>query len=86
MTTIADKIQSFLDDLAIDAVEERVVEYVIREVHNGRKLAEALSDPYVRNRLSEEKLAHVLENPEIATALESQIAQSFKKKEFGFLD
>ncbi len=85
MTTIADKIQSFLDDLAIDAVEERVVEYVIREVHNGRKLADALGDPYVRNRLSEEKLAHVLENPEIASALEAQITQSFQKKEFGFL-
>lgn len=86
MTTLADKIQSFLDELAIDAVEERVVEYVIREVRNGRKFADALNDPYVRNRLSEEKLTHVLENPEIATALEAQITQSFEKKEFGFLD
>ena len=86
MTTLADKIQTFLDEIAIDAVEERVVEYVIREVHNGRKLTDALKDPYVKNRLNEEKLAHVLENPEVVSALEEQIARSFKKREFGLLD
>ncbi|MDZ4166547.1 MAG: hypothetical protein U1E08_02470 [Coriobacteriia bacterium] len=83
---IADKIKEFLDDIAIDAVEERVVEYVIREVHNGRKLSDALTDPYVKNRLSEERLAKVLESPEVFAALEEQIAQSFKTREFGFLD
>ncbi len=86
MATVAEKIQAFLNDMAIDVVEERVVEYVIREVHNGRKLTEALKDPYVKNRLSEDKLAGVLENPGIASALEEQIAQSFKTREFGFLE
>lgn len=86
MTTLADKLQAFLNEIAIDAVEERVVEYVIREVHNGRKLTDALKDPYVKNRLNEEKLAHVLENPEVVSALEEQIAHSFKKREFGLLD
>ena len=85
MPSVAEKIQEFLNELAIDAVEERVVEYVIREVHNGRKLTEALNDPYVKNRLSEERLAHVLESPEVVTALEEQIAQSFKTRDFGFL-
>ncbi|MHB8965902.1 MAG: hypothetical protein ACYC52_08055 [Coriobacteriia bacterium] len=86
MTTLGDRIQTFLDERAIDAVEERVVEYVIREVHNGRRLTDALKDPYVKNRLNEEKLAHVLENPEVVSALEEQIARSFKKREFGLLD
>lgn len=86
MATVAERIQAFLNDMANDVIEERVVEYVIREVHNGRKLMEALKDPYVKNRLSEEKLAHVLENPGIALALEEQIAQSFKTREFGFLE
>lgn len=85
MSTVAEKIQAFLNDLAVDVIEERVVEYVIREVHNGRKLTEALTDPYVKNRLSDEKLARVLESPEVSAALEEQIAQSFKKREFGFL-
>jgi hypothetical protein len=86
VATVAERIQAFLNDLANDVIEERVVEYVIREVHNGRKLTDALKDPYVKNRLSEEKLACVLENPGIAVALEEQIAQSFKTREFGFLD
>lgn len=85
MSTVADKIQAFLNELAIDAVEERVVEYVIREVHNGRRLTDALNDPYVKNRLSEERLAKVLETPEVVAALEEQISRSFKDKDFGFL-
>lgn len=86
MPGITEKIQQFLNEIAIDAVEERVVEYVIREVRNGRKLSDALTDPYVKNRLSEERLAKVLENPEVFAALEEQITESFKTREFGFLD
>ncbi len=86
MSSIADKVKMFLDDLATDAIEERVVDYVIREVRNGRKLTEALQDPYVKNRLSPERLEKVLENPEVMKALEDQIAVSFQKKEFGFQD
>lgn len=85
MPSTTERIQAFLNDLAVDAVEERVAEYVIREVHNGRRLTDALSDPYVKNRLSEERLAKVLETPEIMTALEEQIAQSFKTRDFGLL-
>ncbi|MHB8760862.1 MAG: hypothetical protein ACYC6J_00485 [Coriobacteriia bacterium] len=85
MPGVADKIQTFLNEIAVDAVEERVVEYVIREVHNGRRLTDALQDPYVKNRLSEERLAGVLENPEVAAALEEQISLAFKTKDFGFL-
>ncbi len=85
MPSVAEKIHEFLNELAVDAVEERVVEYVIREVHTGRKLTDALADPYVKNRLSEERLAKVLETPEVVTALEEQIAQSFKSRDFGLL-
>jgi len=84
--SISDNLKEFLDGLATDAVEERVVEYVIREVHNGRKLTETLQDPYVKNRLSEERLDHVLANPEVVGALEEQIAASFQKREFGFAE
>lgn len=86
MATLAERLQSFMDELATDVLEERVVEYVIREVQNGRKLSEVLKDPYVKNRLSEEKLAKVLETPEVVTALEQQITQSFQKREIGFAE
>lgn len=85
MSSVAEKIHEFLNELAVDAVEERVVEYVIREVHAGRKLTDALADPYVKNRLSEDRLTKVLETPEVVTALEEQIAQSFKTRDFGLL-
>ena len=86
MATIAERIKALLDDLATDELEERVVEYVIREVNNGRRLTDVLSDPYVRNRLSAERIEHVLENPEVVGALEQQISESFQKRDFGFAD
>jgi len=86
VTSIGDKVRKFLDDLATDAVEERVVEYVIREVRNGRKLTDALQDPYVKNRLSGERVDKILENPEVIKAIEDQISMAFQKREFGFHD
>jgi hypothetical protein len=84
VTTIAERIKALLDDLATDEAEERVVEYVIREVNNGRRLSEVLADPFVRNRLSQERIDRVLENPEVVGALEQQISDSFQKRDFGF--
>jgi hypothetical protein len=81
---ISDSIRAFLQELSTDELEERVVEYVVREVGNGRRLDEALNDPYVRNRLSADKLRRVLETPEVITALEQSISTAFKSKDFGF--
>jgi hypothetical protein len=81
---LSESIRAFLQDLSADELEERVVEYVVREVGNGRRLDDALRDPYVRNRLSEEKLRRVLENPEVMAALERSIASAFRSKDFGF--
>jgi ribosomal protein L17 len=86
LATIAERIKALLDELATDELEERVVEYVIREVNNGRRLTEVLADPYVRNRLSDERIEHVLENPDVVAVLEQQIADSFRTREFGFGD
>ena len=86
MADLTESIRRFLDDIATDELEERVVEYVVREVGNGRKLEDALRDPYVKNRLNDEKLQHVLENPEIIGAIEKSITAAFKHKDFGFAD
>jgi len=83
-SSINDRIRQFFDDLASDPVEERVVEYVIREVNNGRRLMEVIDDPYVRNRLSDEKREHILENPEVVDALEHEIQTAFQPPEIGF--
>lgn len=81
--TISDSLRQFFDDLTTDVVEERVIEYVIREVHNGRRLSEVINDPYVRNRLNEEKRAAVLENTEIVDALEQEIRNTMDTSGFG---
>lgn len=73
MSTIQEKIHEFISDLSVDVVEERVVEYIVREIHNGRNLSEVIEDPYVRNRLNDEKRAEILENPEIIDAFEQEI-------------
>lgn len=84
MTTINDRIKGFFTDMTTDVLEERVIEYVVREVHNGRRLMEVIDDPYVRNRLNEDKRAGVLENTEIVDALEQEIRASMVKPELGF--
>jgi hypothetical protein len=83
---MTDSIRRFLQDLADNPLEERIVEYVVREVRNGRKLSDTLNDPYVRNRLSEERVQRVLGNPEVVAAVEEQISASFEKRDFGFTD
>jgi hypothetical protein len=49
--------------------EERVAAYVIREHQRGRALADVLSDPYVRNRLTPNEQARLLDRPEVIRAI-----------------
>ena len=77
MSNAKDRIKSLIEDMATDPVEERVVEYVVRELEKGRRLMEVVEDPYVRNRLNEKKRARMLENPEIVDAVESELREAF---------
>jgi hypothetical protein len=79
-----ERIRQFFEQLANDPVEERVVEYVVREVHNGRRLMDVMADPYVKNRLNDEKADAILENPEVIDALESEIKNAFQMPDIGF--
>jgi hypothetical protein len=83
-SSINERIKQLFQDMATDPVEERVIEYVIREVHNGRRLMDVITDPFVRNRLSEEKVQVVLENPEVIDALEHEIQTAFRAPDIGF--
>lgn len=84
MAGINDRIRDFFSEMASDAVEERVVEYVVREVHSGRRLMEVIEDPYVRNRLNDDKRVRVLENAEIVDALEQEIRTTMSPPDLGF--
>jgi hypothetical protein len=83
-SSINERIKQFFQDVATDPVEERVVEYVIREVHNGRRLMEVIQDPFVKNRLNDEKIHTILENSEVVDALESEIKSAFQTPDIGF--
>lgn len=82
--SINERMKQFFADITSDPVEERVIEYVIREVHNGRRLTEVMNDPYVRNRLSDAKRDSVLENTEVIEALEEEIHSAFQAPDIGF--
>ena len=84
MPSINDRIKQFFDELTTDAEQERVIEYVIRELRKGRRLTEAVEDPFVRNRMNEEKRAQVFENPEIMDALEAEIRESMARPDIDF--
>lgn len=83
-SSINERIRQFFDDLATDVVEERVVEYVVREVHNGRRLMEIIDDPFVKNRLSAEKVETILQNAEVVDALEAEIHSAMQTPDVGF--
>jgi hypothetical protein len=83
-SSINERMKQFFSDLTNDPIEDRVVEYVIREVHNGRHLMEVMNDPFVKNRLNESKRGSILENPEIIDALEEEIRSAFQTPDIGF--
>ena len=78
--SLREKITNFFKELSIDLLEERIVNYVIRELKNGRRLQSILRDPYIKNRLSKEEITHILENPELIATLEEEINKSFKEQ------
>jgi hypothetical protein len=49
--------------------EERIAQYVIREHHRGRTLAEILEDHYVTNRLAPEQVRRLLERQDLIHAI-----------------
>lgn len=85
-THLKDILQRFFAELSVNIVEERVLNYILRELHLGRKLSAIIKDPYISNRLDEEQLNHILEKPELIEAVESELAHAFQQHDFKFSD
>ena len=58
--------------------EERIAQYVIREHHRGRPLAEILQDNYVTNRCSPEQIRRLLDRPDVVHALGEDVVAEAK--------
>lgn len=72
-------IRNFFEEMSIDVLEERVIQYIIRELKQGRRLKSILNDPYVTNRILEEHVSNLLSNKELIETLENEIQQTFEK-------
>lgn len=79
-------IKRILEEASIDVAEERVIHYIVRELHQGRKIDAILNDPYVRNRVNEKHLDEVLENEEILKAVEEELNKAFIDWDFKFAE
>lgn len=77
-------VRNFLESLSLDIVEERIINYIVREVRMGRKLSAVLQDPYIKNRLTQQQIDDILESPEVLEAIEQELAQAFETKDFRF--
>jgi len=77
-------VRSIFEDFSSDILEERAISFIIRELRQGRSLGSILDDPYIKNRLDQDKVTHVLENEELIKAIESEISQAFEKSDFKF--
>lgn len=58
--------------------EERTAEYVIREHHRGRPMAEILEDHYVTNRCTPEQIRRLLDRPDVLHTIGSDDAAETK--------
>jgi hypothetical protein len=58
--------------------EERMAQYVIREHHRGRPLAEILDDHYVTNRCSPEQIKRLLDRPDVVHSLGDDLVAEAK--------
>ena len=54
-------------------IEERAITYIIREMQDGRPLFAILEDPYVRNRIPDERRIALLENEDLLRAFECEL-------------
>ncbi len=55
-----------------------MAQYVIREHHRGRPLAEILQDNYVTNRCSPEQIRRLLDRPDVVHALGEDVVADAK--------
>ncbi len=60
------------------AKHKRLIEYVVRQLHNGRDLKPILEDPYVTNRISPLEQRALLEEPEVVEAAGDEVLASLR--------
>lgn len=71
-------IQHLFEDMGVDVVEERVLNFILQEIHCGKTLEEALAEAYVVNNTKQAWRREILERPEIVKAVEEEVDRTFE--------
>lgn len=74
---VVSAIERLFVDMGMGVVEERIVQFIVNEIHAGKTLEEALSEPYVVNNTTPEWRREILERPEIVNAVEEELRKAF---------
>ncbi|MDO8885324.1 hypothetical protein [Candidatus Oleimmundimicrobium sp.] len=77
-------VKKAFEEMSLNIMEERVINYVVKELHAGRNLSSILQDAYVKNRVDEERLTHILGDPEILRAIDDELKKAFLEQDFKF--
>lgn len=75
---VAKSINDFMAELNGDIAGERVKKYIIEELALGRNLSDILTDPYVKNRISDGRIDELIANSDIINAVEENLKSSLK--------
>lgn len=70
-------LQELFHDLSVGAREERVVRYLVTELHKGRHFDDVLADPYMVSNTDAQDRAKLLENPDTLAQIEGKMAAEF---------
>ena len=70
--------RSRIDFSGSRAEEDALVRYVVRELEDGRTLAEIFEDPYVTNRATESDRMRLMERREVIDAVGDDVRESFE--------
>lgn len=70
-------LQELFHNLSVGAREERVVRYLVTELHKGRNFDDILTDPYMVSNTDAQDRAKLLENPETLVQIEETMTSEF---------
>ena len=77
-TKLVRAIQHLFEDMGVDVVEERVLRFILQDIHCGKTLKEALDEPYVLNNTKPAWRREILERPEVIKAINEEVEKTFE--------
>ena len=78
---VASAVQRLFESLGVEIVNERVLSFILQEIHDGKSLTEAMAEPYVLNNSTETWRREILERPELIKAVEEEVQKRFQVNE-----